>query len=156
MIPIDQTEFSTKEGTFGNCFSACLASILEMPIEKVPNFMTLSNGEDVIKGASQWLIQYGFILLHRPILKEGDKPDLFWYHTQQGFDLYYIVTGISPRKNPLKPDEHLKHACVSRMYQIVHDPHPDKNGLLKITDYYFLLALNQKVKVASHDLYDSL
>lgn len=34
MIPVDQTTYGHTDG---NCFSACVASILEIPIEEVPN-----------------------------------------------------------------------------------------------------------------------
>ena len=34
MIPVTQTTFAPA----GNCLAACLASILEVPIEAIPNF----------------------------------------------------------------------------------------------------------------------
>jgi hypothetical protein len=35
MRPVEQTCFDLKNG---NCFAACIASILELPLEEVPNF----------------------------------------------------------------------------------------------------------------------
>ncbi|HXG85964.1 MAG TPA: hypothetical protein VNI84_18225 [Pyrinomonadaceae bacterium] len=43
----------------GDCFSACLASLLEMPLEDVPNFRALEtdnpNGDNMTKLACGWL-----------------------------------------------------------------------------------------------------
>lgn len=36
MKPVDQTTFGFPGG---NCFSACIASLLEMPLDDVPYFM---------------------------------------------------------------------------------------------------------------------
>ena len=35
MIPVFQTRYSAQ--TFGNCFEACVASILELPLTAVPD-----------------------------------------------------------------------------------------------------------------------
>jgi hypothetical protein len=40
MKSVDQTTF----GPNGNCFSACVASLLELPIDAVPFFMSAGDG----------------------------------------------------------------------------------------------------------------
>ena len=44
MKPVDQTDWTPKTG---DCFRACVASIFELPIESVPNFM--EEGDDHFK-----------------------------------------------------------------------------------------------------------
>lgn len=39
----------------GNCFAACLASILELPIEEVPNFNAATAGENWCERVNEWL-----------------------------------------------------------------------------------------------------
>ena len=38
MKPVDQTRFGSPDG---NCFAACVASLLEIPLEEAPNLMNL-------------------------------------------------------------------------------------------------------------------
>jgi len=111
MIPVMQTEFGEK----GNCFSACLASLFDLHIEEVPNFFLThgSNATDWWNGVRQWLKikRYGLITL---------ELNQFLLEELKG---YYIVSGQSPRE--------LQHSTIWRNGTMVHDPHPDKTGLLK-------------------------
>lgn len=43
MIPVFQTRYATE--TFGNCFEACVASILELPLSAVPDRAALVDGD---------------------------------------------------------------------------------------------------------------
>lgn len=54
MIPV----YQTRHGPEGNCFEACLASILEIGIEQVPVF---SGWDDLRKWltARNWLLEFG-------------------------------------------------------------------------------------------------
>lgn len=62
MIPVNQNNFTPEEA---NCFSACVASILELTIDEVPNFLTESKGQTVKMWAmvGQWLNKNGWGLL---------------------------------------------------------------------------------------------
>src|SRR5690348_7121769 len=56
MIPVTQT----ITGEQGNCFTACLASILELPIRAVPNFAKLTNSdEEFFAMVDEWLATRG-------------------------------------------------------------------------------------------------
>ena len=63
MIEVEQTILTKEEG--GNCFAACLASILETPLDVVPNAATywargdFDGGWEVIE---QWLLDLGVVL----------------------------------------------------------------------------------------------
>jgi predicted subunit of tRNA(5-methylaminomethyl-2-thiouridylate) methyltransferase len=54
MKPVKQTIF----GLGGNCFAASIASILELPVEEVPNFMAIETA-DYWTPMREWLRQRG-------------------------------------------------------------------------------------------------
>ena len=55
-------------------------------------------------------------------------------------DVYYIVSGKSPRYN-------VDHSVVFRKGKMVHDPHPDNTGILKsFWDYTFLIPDKYNIK----------
>jgi hypothetical protein len=104
MIPVDQTTFG--EGV-GYCFSACVASILELSIGEVPFF-----GADELwwDRFQEWLGPrelYAMCITYRA------------GHTPRGF---HILSGKSPRGDFL-------HATVARGADVVHDPHPSRDGI---------------------------
>jgi hypothetical protein len=83
MRPVDQTTFSMPGG---NCFSACVASILELPLSEVPYFMGWTKAE-----GSLWFAR--FVEWLRP---RGLYPMCFngcaWVP-----DGFHILSGRSPR-----------------------------------------------------------
>ena len=121
MKPIDQTTFG--KGT-GNCMAACVASILEIPLEDVPDI----RGDDQYALLCFWLAERGVGIVDiafKPRLKMQDTGVVVW---GQG---YYIGGGKSPRGD-------FDHAVVMCAGGIVHDPHPDKRGIEDIDSLTFL------------------
>jgi hypothetical protein len=121
---IMQTKFGAKKG---NCFDACVASILEYPLEKIPENMM---SEDWFLKYQKWLKTIGYQLLNVR-LGDGFLPE----------DIYYIVSGISPRFKDVQ------HSTVGLNGKIIHDPHPDNTkikGNKKYWEYTFLLQINKK------------
>jgi hypothetical protein len=59
MTPIKQTICDADDG---NCFAACVASILDLPIGSVPNFAG-EHGDDWEAAASEWLHRRGLSFL---------------------------------------------------------------------------------------------
>jgi hypothetical protein len=136
MIPHIQTEFSDG---IGNCLATCIASILDLPMDAVPNFVAIqniSNSGCAVEMADRWLREnHGkrFIAVE---LYGGAGPV-----TNQSFlnrlshknkDELVILSGESPRKTV---DGKAKfHAVVGRAkcwgFEIVHDPHPDGTGIV--------------------------
>jgi hypothetical protein len=121
MTPVDQTTFGHPGG---NCFSACVASLLDLSISDVPYFM---GSDDDPKGAwaerlDNWLRPRGLYALHF----EGD-PTIEDYPTMPG---YYILNVKSPRGD---------HAVVARGKQMVHDPHPARDAIVTKVDGFVLL-----------------
>ena len=114
MIPITQTE----TGDRGNCLSACVASLLEIPIESVPNFTSEPYEPPGMQPLrlNEWLSKLGLQAIYYV------TDTMHCNHACP--DDYYIITGFSPRGRP--------HVVIGHQKQIVHDPHPTRAGLVSI------------------------
>lgn len=104
MKPVDQTTFGHGKG---NCFSACVASVLERRLEDVPYFM--SRGDAWFEYLVEWCAEQHIGV---EFSTEFPAPP----------DRHVIIGGVSPRSGK-------GHACVALNGEIVHDPHPDRTGL---------------------------
>ena len=69
MIPVDQTIVSEKDG---DCTRASLASILELPIDAVPNFMRF--GQGWFRIFSHFLMSLDYQFLGTGWVKSKDRP----------------------------------------------------------------------------------
>jgi hypothetical protein len=115
MKPVDQLILhDPSNNKIGDCYRACIASILELNIEDVPHFM-IQEPRQRIKSLLQFLGEYGYTLYSVEGLVDYTYPDE---------NDYYIVSGISPK------DSKIKHAVIGYNGKIVHDPHPDKSGII--------------------------
>ena len=114
MIPVYQDDFTF---TTGNCFSACLASLLELPLADVPKFMA---EEDWFGAVNRWLAQFNLRFI-----------DIKWsneFAVWPDAGGYCLMTGPSPRRPELLhtvvvglergDDDHIR-------FRWLHDPHPD-------------------------------
>ena len=110
MLPLDQTKLHQNRNR-GNCLAAALASIFELRIEHVPAFEEMPK-QDWRNSLKEWLYGMGVGLL------ESQEP--------VEIEDYYIAVGISPRN--------IRHCVVCKAGEIVHDPHPSREGILGI-DY---------------------
>lgn len=102
MRPVDQTTYGPNDG---NCLSACIASILELPIEAVPRFMG-AYWDDFLP----WLAQHGL------------SASLYPSHE-------YVPPGFAVAAGPSKRFAGRLHACVAFNGVVVHDPHFSRDGL---------------------------
>ena len=142
MIPIDMTEYS-GEGTVGNCYQCCLASILELPLEKVPHFYKFAprgHSETLIHA---WLMSQGLGLLS---LDVGKLPSFKQGYigggpVPQGF---CILSGPGPRVKKLADgtEKPIIHAVVGLAGRTIHDPHPSRAGLVAVDTIELLIALH--------------
>jgi len=106
--PIDQDIFGNLKG---NCFQAAVASILELPLEDVPHVM-IHDDWDV--RLHEWLSQFNLwtVAVDAKIAKE-------YNHIPAG---YHLISGQSPRGD-------FWHTVVGYQGEMVHDPHPSRDGL---------------------------
>lgn len=98
MKSVTQTKFYPE----GNCQDACLASILEVPLESLPNY----HGADWNEVYDAWLAKRGLRLTRVPIDEDEPAP--------QG---YHIGTVKSPRGD-------WNHAVVVLDGKVIWDPYP--------------------------------
>ncbi len=122
MIPVTQTKFGPEEG---NCFSACVASILELGIEDVPHFCAYSN-KRWLREAEAWLREnYNLTLLS---FASRGTSGVYCIPA-----IHHILSGQSVRG--------LCHSVVGFRGKVVHDPHPSRKGIVEIEEYGFLIPL---------------
>lgn len=124
MKPVDQTRFAIElplTEAPGNCYQACFASLLELKLEDVPD--EADYWEPRMDHRASWRLYFpalmNWLLARGYTLIETEK---FAYHGQPP---YCILCGPSPRNRDVT------HAVVGRGHEIVHDPHPSRDGLLK-------------------------
>ena len=121
MKPVEQTILHDPDkGVVGNCFAACLASLLEISLEDVPHFVETSP-DAWQKDLNQWLAARGlaFVDVWCP-----NPTNFQWYVTEQlGHVGFYILSGPSPRHKDVD------HAVIAKGGEIVFDPHPSKAGI---------------------------
>lgn len=146
MTPVTQTSFYDPEAPpskqRGNCLTAVVASLLDLPIEAVPNFVQdhvdHAEGEDDVAGEWNWWTRlHGFITDHGHRMRylrnvEDPSPvpaDAATFPDPEPGE-FYAVSGISPR------DPRVHHIVIYRDGAMVWDPHPDRTGLTRVADQY--------------------
>jgi hypothetical protein len=117
MKPVTQTTFYDPsmpvDQQRGNCWSACLASLLELDIEEVPDFVQIevSGGQYWWEHTLEWLAHRGYRLAR--VMGELPKDP-------------YIMCGISPRSPNGEP---VGHSVIYQDGVMIHDPHPSGDGI---------------------------
>lgn len=149
MKPVDQlyTPTNMDEHPVGDCWRCCIASILELPAEKVPHFTEL---DDDTPERNWWSQSRKFVQEFKPgldmyfqdtdrypetMLSEDEGVNLFEDPGAFGLTpgkmywvaMWVILTGKSPRGDWL-------HSVVWDMSlgKMVHDPHPSRDGILDL------------------------
>lgn len=153
MIPVTQTKVNVKKSNGeiivrGNCFAAVVASILEIPIDEVPNVEVLffldgnrkfywSEVMQTFLNGKGWELcnDYRYAVLHDENFGISENS---FYNKEQSLeyckDKYYLVSGKSKRG--------VYHVCIYRNGLLVHDPHPTKEGILTFENFETLEKIN--------------
>ena len=106
MIPLYQTRFWRSETERGNCWQAAVASVLELPLEEVPDFIQddVDSGEPWWPKFVAWCGERGIEPIElRPPLQEAPPGE------------YVVGTAATP-------DGRGYHAFVARDGRMAHDP----------------------------------
>jgi hypothetical protein len=113
---VNQTTFSPG----GNCFAACIASLLSMRIEDVPNLQGDEPWREYIDRVHEFLgsINLAYIEVKRSGF-ETCASDRWGFH---------IICGNGPRKRP--SGQIIQHAVLGVSGRFYFDPHPSRDGLL--------------------------
>lgn len=105
MRPVEQTKFAPPDG---DCFAACVASVLEVSVADVPNF----HADDWLARWNDWLAPLNVELVMTTCVDGAPHPCL-----TRG---YALLGARSPRGD-------WNHAVVCRDGAIVWDPHPKRD-----------------------------
>jgi hypothetical protein len=133
MTPVDQ-EFvhEPERNQHGDCMRACIASLLDLSREEVPNFAQL----DAEGKGNYWLL-----------LAEFCRDHGCAFVTLQGCFvwsedvIYHVLSGPSPRAK----GGH--HAVIGRNGQFFFDPHPSRSGLAgEPSEWKFHLLVRPSIK----------
>lgn len=124
MEPVDQTRFGYPEG---NCVVACVASILEVALDELPDLHDVyhEEGRNWWKALRAGVRRHGWeaMYLGETYLDGVDPREL----APQG---YAVAGGDSPREETVDEDgENAGHAVVALDGELVHDPHPSDDFL---------------------------
>lgn len=111
MTQVSQSVLYAKDGIGnGNCFAACLASLLDLPLWMVPPFEQMFGRDDWRIRVGEWLRRMHGIEMIRT---EGHEPDKL--------PEFYIANGPSPRG--------VYHSVIYRNGRLAHDPHYSDAGI---------------------------
>jgi hypothetical protein len=141
MTPVEAIikQHDPDAGQCGDCWRACIASMLDLPTEAVPHFAVdaegkMLNGEDASLKLMEFLRPLGFSYVEVPFsLAEGDTVDdaLTKIGAAWMRDVHWTLLGKSKRG--------FNHVVVCRGAKVVHDPtYGDPHGIVgPAEDGYF-------------------
>lgn len=129
MIPVFSsiTDHNPEEGRVGDCHRACVASIMELPLESVPHFYKVSfeeSSREANKKMQEWFNGKGLCFVQVPIYGSFDLEEALNWVATYSEESYYIFAGTSKKDNP--------HSVVGHKNKIAHDPTygPDGHGIV--------------------------
>ncbi len=131
MIPVYQTRTVVNDGS-GNCFNACVASILELPLRDVAQVLPTFKG-NYWGEWERWANERGVQITYWPL---GEAPP-------KGFA---IATGYGGRVYPddhEKAGEEILHAAVVFNGKVIHDPFPGAETFDRIQHYWTIDPIEQ-------------
>lgn len=136
MKPVDQSILLERDGN-GDCWAACLASLLEVSIDQVPKALSDPAGgsSSQIWETQTWLALGGKDIVWRDFTNP-ERPRM----PVDVLGFLVILVGPSPRNR----FEH--HAVVgviedveAKRWTVVHDPHPSRAGILSLSQAWWIV-----------------
>ena len=124
MKPVMQTKY----GEDGNCFAACVASILEVSIDEVPWLKEPENWKDYSLRLNNYLKEKHYLKLFH-----FGFDALTNHYPDTMTDGYYIVSG--------KIEGGLEHSVVYKNGELIHDSNPKKNKILELECIYLFIKI---------------
>ena len=117
MKRVDQSILDKK---VGDCTRACVASLLDLPLDAVPHFMRF--GEDVwfkVLNNFLWALDYEFLGTGYPIGPDGLKGHVL---AESSNVKGYVIASV-----PSKTFEGVGHNVIMNLEGVIeHDPNPNK------------------------------
>lgn len=142
MLKVDQTRFGGKESPLeeqGNCFQACVATVLQMPLEEAFDCCPYSD-EEWFDEFRDWLEQYGLgcIWLEMP---SDNKPAV------TSFPGMHIAQLMTPAL--YHGEEHV--VVVTEGWELFHDPIPKAKEQGELQGVYIFVPLEPYMLVRKHN-----
>jgi hypothetical protein len=122
MIPVEQTHAGEVNGRpRGNCFAACVASILECSLDDLPELDPFAEDHDV-KMNEALSRDFGVYTVTWQTCLFGQAP--VWVGDEQVPSLGYWIAGVPSLNLGRDPESQTCrwHAVVMRGHEIAHDP----------------------------------
>lgn len=140
MVPVMQTIIPTADNPDlkGDCFRACVASIMEMPIDQVPHFCEHRNWEERL---DDWLYKFG--LAHACIRINVNADHGYHGPMDRGIE---VLVGGRTNRHPTRL--HSVVACTlggGLQWEYTHDPHPDGTFLTEAVDLTWFVVRHPSV-----------
>ena len=110
MKPVKQTVFGYPNG---NCFAACVASLMEIPIEDTPSI----ENKHFTTAWNDWLRERGLGMTDIRAGSGSYVPG------------YCVAVGKSPRGGLTASGRPVIHAVICKDMQLIFDPHPEDTFL---------------------------
>jgi hypothetical protein len=136
MAPVDQTIFVHDPQRPGNCFAACIATVLDLELHQVPHFIeygiTFGDAKDphtASSGSHWWAMFLGFMAGRGLWVLELDSE------VDAAPGELVLVAGMSPRG--------VVHQVIYRDGQLWHDPHPSRAGVLDIREVLTVRSIDE-------------
>lgn len=127
MRPQHQTLFGGADhpaAERGNCFAACIATLLEVELASLPNFCAWPASSWWDRTNEYLSEHFGLWLINLPV----ERPEVAWAPE----NVLRVANGPGPRGH--------RHSVVYDGKGLVHDPHPSGAGLLSVDSLDFLCA----------------
>ena len=125
----------------GNCYTACVASVLEIPLCSVPNWALLLVDDDRKEAWSEaidaWAKERGFFIL--TTTATPDPKDDCIANGEIAGGCYHLIGGKA------RDEEHglVNHSVVGMNGKMIWDPNQKRNnGLEVVEDYSFFVPLD--------------
>lgn len=146
MKPVMQTKLYRPDACgedVGNCFQACIASLLELPLDSVPHFTAIQGPRQAkhapvfYDAARRWLRDDHGLDLAQFDADEAATPAEVWNDPGNlaDFQQFAIGGGKSPRGD-------FDHAVIVALDgTLAHDPHPSGDGLDGPLAYFDVLTV---------------
>ncbi len=134
----------------GDCFAACLASLLELPLEEIPNFRAIEadnpKGDNMTKLACGWL--YRHFNLSLVTIYNGKELE-----TGEDIRLTNAFPGTPCIACVISPNlENAQHSVVGEIdkegmnFVLTHDPNPNGKKIQSRPLFLqFLVSMNPKI-----------
>jgi len=149
VIEVTQTKFAPR----GDCYAACIASIFELDINRLPHLpeddetvlakFPIKNPEYYGVNDSRiqwWHDMWSEWFRDNNLTKLRINTEKLGQYDRQVLNTWHIIDGPSPRDpEQTYGSNGMKHAVVGRKGLIRFDPHPDRTGLLANDGYEIVI-----------------